>query len=114
MRVRCAKHILAFSTCFAGCFPLLAAPIQKRLTGTVTAAHSRPLQDAVVKLQNTKSRRIRSYITGADGKYHFLRLQGDIDYRVWATYRRHDTAHQEVSRFDSDPNPVVDLSVDIP
>jgi hypothetical protein len=107
-----ATRTLAIVGLVLSCAFASAAPSTKHLTGTVTNAAHQPLIGAYVKLQNSRSRGIRSYITGKDGKYSFRRVDGKTDYEVWAAYRGTNSAHKELSRLDADVSPVIDLAVD--
>jgi hypothetical protein len=59
----------------------------KNLTGTVRDAHHRPLNGAVVKVENQTTEMIRSYITTTDGRYVFRGLNANVDFLVWASLR---------------------------
>ena len=84
----------------------------RTLTGTVTDPHHEPLRGAVVKLQVGDTATITTYITGPDGRYIFKRLDGNVDYKVWATFRERTTKAHEISKFDSKLDKVVDFSIE--
>ena len=79
--------------------------------GVVTdqAAHS--LKHAVVQIQNDRTLRVTSYITQADGKYHFARLKPDIDYEIKAEYDGFRSSTKRLSKFNERKNPEMDLTV---
>jgi hypothetical protein len=81
------------------------------LTGIVTDAHHEPLKGAVVQVQNGVTSTVVSYITGVDGHYSFKRLDGETDYRFWATYRGQQSKVEKLSHFDSDKPKVANLIV---
>jgi hypothetical protein len=83
----------------------------RNLTGTVTDRHHEPLKGAVVEVDNGDTERVASYITGRNGLYSFKRLDGDTDYRVWATYRRHRSRTKNISSFDSSSAKVINLVI---
>ena len=89
----------------------VAQKISKDLTGTVTNGAHQPVANARVKLQDPKTRRVRSYITGPDGTYRFRHLPGNVDYKVWATFKGHKSSDKSMSSFNTDPSPVLDLTV---
>ncbi len=89
----------------------LAQHISKDLTGAVTNGDGQPVANARVKLQNPKTRRIRSYITGPDGKYRFRHLPGDVDFKVWATAKGRKSSDKSMSSFNTDGSPVLDLTI---
>jgi len=99
----------------AGC--LLCAPSApaqhtiRSLTGTVTDGHHEPLKGAVVQVHDEGTDTIMSYITDRSGTYTFKRLNPDVDYGVWATFRSARSRIREISRFDSHPNKVINLVI---
>jgi hypothetical protein len=96
----------------------LAAPEQmsghtlRTLTGTVTDPHHEPLKGAVVKLQTGDTSNITTYITGADGRYVFKRLDGNVDYKVWATFRERTSKPREISKFDNNMDKEIDFTLE--
>jgi hypothetical protein len=72
----------------------------RMLTGKVLDRHDNLLADAVVYLTNVRSRAVKSYITGADGAYHFPELSPNIDYEVYAQYQGEKSETKAVSQFD--------------
>jgi hypothetical protein len=82
----------------------------RTIQGTVTDQAGRPVEGAVVKLKNTQTLQIRSYITGNDGKFSFHGLNSRVDYRVTAeSDGRSD--EQTVSKFNSRPEVTVNLKL---
>jgi len=112
-RIGWAKRTGAIVGLVMSCAFASAAPNTKHLTGTVTNASHHPLSGAYVKVQNRRLRSIQSYITRKNGRYSFRRLNGETDYEVWATYRRTNSSHKELSRFDSNISLFIDLAVDL-
>ena len=71
------------------------------VTGFVTDKAGNVLEKAVVELENDFNLSVRSYITGADGRYHFAGVHEDMDYTLKACYREHWSKSKALSRFDS-------------
>jgi len=71
------------------------------VTGFVTDKTGNVLEKAVVELENDFDQSVRSYITGADGRYHFAGVNDDIDYTLRACYREHWSKSKGLSRFDT-------------
>ncbi|MCU1323160.1 MAG: hypothetical protein JWM43_2809 [Acidobacteriaceae bacterium] len=81
------------------------------LTGTVTDPQHEPLRGAVVQVHDDNTLATLSYITDRDGHYSFLRLNGDANYHVWATFRSHESAKHDITPFDTSKSKVIDLVV---
>jgi hypothetical protein len=56
----------------------------RSVQGVVTEAAGKPVAGAVVQLKDTKSLQIRSYVTEADGSYHFAGLSTNVEYELEA------------------------------
>jgi|ERR1700693_2248739 len=56
----------------------------RSVQGVVTDASGRPVAGAVVQLKDTKSLQIRSFLTEADGSYHFSGLSTNVEYELEA------------------------------
>ncbi len=83
----------------------------RNLSGTVFDQHHEPLAGAVVEVQNAGDSTVISYITDKAGHYEFRRLNSGADYNFWATYRKHRSKSQYLSKFNSKTAPVVDLEI---
>jgi hypothetical protein len=83
------------------------------VTGVVTDKSGNTLPGAVVQLENTRSLRVRSYITRKDGKYRFNGLNEDVDYTLRARYRRFWSPAKTLSKFNSSNHPTVNLAIPI-
>jgi Carboxypeptidase regulatory-like domain len=100
------------------CLPALGAQQNsagtpsRDLSGTVTDPHHEPLRGAIVQLQVGDSPNISSYITGDDGRYRFLRLNGDLDYRVWVKFRDRTSHPRSLSKFDTNLHKVIDFTIE--
>ncbi len=82
------------------------------LSGTVTDPHHEPLRGAIVQLQQDGSANIATYITGDDGRYRFLRLDGNLDYRVSVKFRERTSHPRNISKFDSNMHKVIDFTME--
>jgi hypothetical protein len=83
----------------------------RNLTGTVQDRHHEPLNGAVVEIENENTKGVISYITDRSGRYSFKRIQGEVDYRVWFTYRGQRSGVRELSQFDDHQNATINLVV---
>jgi hypothetical protein len=54
----------------------------RSVQGVVRGPNDAPVRGAVVQLKDTKTLRIRSYITRNDGTYQFHGLSTEIDYEL--------------------------------
>ena len=77
----------------------------------VTDESGQALPDAVVKLSNRVTLKVRSYITQADGKYHFNGLHPDMDYAVRALKDGKRSKTQRLSHFSSGKSVRADLRI---
>ena len=94
--------------------PLRAQHLTRNLTGTVTDRQHEPLRGAVVEVHSEATGTIVSYITTETGEYSFKRLEGDLDYTVWATWRGRRSGTKKLSLFDISKAKVINLEVSEP
>lgn len=85
--------------------------VTRTVEGRVTNAENQPVADAVVQLKNTKTLQIRSFITQADGNYHFAGLQTDVEYQLKADHDGASTSWKTLSVFNSKKTPVINLKL---
>lgn len=79
-----------------------AAQNQTRtIAGHVRGSQDKPLPKAVVYLKNTKSLAIKTYITDADGAFHFPALFPNVDYEIYAAFEGAHSDTKTISAFDS-------------
>jgi hypothetical protein len=83
----------------------------RSVEGRVTNSADQPVDQAVVQLKNTKTLQIRSFITPADGSYHFAGLQTDVEYAVKAIHDGGATSWKTLSVFNSKKNPILNLKL---
>jgi hypothetical protein len=87
------------------------ATTTRNLSGRVTDEGHEPLRGAIVNLQNPADNSVTTYITQTNGEYQFKRLNGSLDYRVWATFRGHSSAVRSISKFDSNMEKVINFEM---
>src|ERR1700722_219092 len=111
MNTRLLVPVLAVMALLLGGTPMSGQPTLRNLTGTVHDRHHEPLKGAVVEIENENTKSVISYITDRSGRYSFRRIDGEVDYRVWFTYRGQRSKIRELSQFDSHQNATIDLVV---
>jgi hypothetical protein len=84
----------------------------RTVQGVVFDSQKNPLSSAVVYIHNLRTHRVRSYITGKQGRYHFAGLRPYDDYELHAEYRKLTSAKHTLSAFDSKRDLFVELVVD--
>jgi hypothetical protein len=85
---------------------------ERSLTGTVVDKEENPVEGAVVQLKDTKSLRVRSYLTKADGKYQFHGLSLDADYEVKAERQGAASDVRTLTVYDTRREPILNLKLD--
>jgi len=83
----------------------------KTVQGKVLSSKDTPISGAVVYLQDGKTNSIRSFISIADGSYHFGQLANDSDYQIWARYKNEKSATRSISSYDSRAKVIINLSI---
>lgn len=84
----------------------------RTLEGTVLNPDGSPCANAIVYLQDLKSREMKTYITPSNGKYRFTQLNMDTDYQVWAKHQNAKSKTRSISSFSSKPNFIFDLKLE--
>ena len=84
----------------------------KSVQGTVTDTTDKTVDGAVVQLKDTKTLQIRSFITKADGLFHFHGLNPNVDYELKAEYQAASSSTKTLSSFDTKKPAVVNLKLD--
>lgn len=82
------------------------------LTGKVIDHGDNPLSGSVVYLSDTRTHAVKTYITGADGAYHFPALSLNNDYEVYAQFNGKKSDTKTVSQFDTRAQLNINLRVD--
>ena len=94
-------------------FPCPSEPALRSVAAVVKDASGNALPAFVVQLENELDLSIRSYLTGADGRYHFREVSYDIDDTLKARYRKYWSKAKTLSNFDSAAHPEIDLIIPI-
>jgi len=76
-------------------------PVQRVADGKVVTKADAALPNAVVYLKDTKSSSVRTYITDAEGHFHFGQLSQNTDYELWAESEGVRSSTKGISSFDS-------------
>jgi Carboxypeptidase regulatory-like domain len=92
--------------------PATAQTRRRTVHGLVTDPYGLILRGAVVRIENTATLWVRTYITQKDGSYHFHGLDPNVDYKLTATFKGATSSEKTVSRFDSHQVVRIDLHVD--
>lgn len=75
--------------------------IRHTVDGVVVNGAGQPVSGAVVYLENPTSLDVRSYLTDAQGQYHFSQIAPQTDYEVWAEQNGVQSKHKFISQFSS-------------
>jgi hypothetical protein len=84
----------------------------RSVSGTVRDENDAVVEGAVVQLKDTRTLRIRSYITKADGNYFFHGLSTNTDYELKADFKGNSSDKKTLSVYDSRKNPVINLKIE--
>ena len=77
-------------------------PVAERIAeGEVINGAKKPIEGAIVYLENPTSLDIKSYLTDNQGHFHFTQLAAQTDYEVWAEQNGVQTKHKFISQFSS-------------
>ena len=85
---------------------------QRSVTGVVLDKGDNPIEGAVVQLKDLKTLQIRSFITKANGEYHFYSLSTDTDYELKADSQGKSSNTRTLSSFDSRKQASMNLKID--
>lgn len=83
----------------------------RAVAGVVRTEAEQLLEGAVVQLKDTKSLKVRSYITKADGVYKFFGLSTNADYEIRADFKGMAGDKRTLSIFDSRKQAVINLKL---
>ena len=83
----------------------------RSVEGTVSDSGGAALTGAVILLKDTKTLQVRSFITQADGQYHFYGLNSNNDYQLRAEHNGASSPTKTLSVFDSRKKAVIDLKI---
>jgi hypothetical protein len=86
----------------------------RSVQGTVVDNTDQPVVGAVVQLKDVRTLQMRSYITKANGEYHFSSLKIDDDYEVEARNKSMTSGPKKISIFDNRKIVIQNLKADKP
>jgi hypothetical protein len=76
-------------------------PKLRTVEGVVCRDDGKPVQGAVVYLQDSKSLAVKSYLSDAHGEFHFRRLSMSADFDLWAEMNGKRSKTKSISQFNS-------------
>ncbi|MBK7929662.1 MAG: carboxypeptidase regulatory-like domain-containing protein [Bryobacterales bacterium] len=84
----------------------------RSVSGTVRGQNDQAVEGAVVQVKDTRTLRVRSYITKADGNYFFHGLGKNVDYELKADFKGASSDKKTLSVYDSRQNAVINLKLE--
>ena len=88
-------------------------PKLRTVEGMVCRDDGKPVQGAVVYLQDSKSLAVKSYLSDAQGRFHFRQLSMSADYDLWAEMNGKRSKTKSISQFNSKPDVQYRLKVKV-
>lgn len=79
-------------------------PKLRTIEGMVCSKEGAPIQGAVVYLQDSKSLAVKSYLSDAQGHFHFRQLSMGADFDLWAELNGNRSKTRSISQFNSKTN----------
>jgi hypothetical protein len=76
-------------------------PKLRTIEGMVCSKEGMPVQGAVVYLQDSKSLTVKSYLSDAQGRFHFRQLSTSADFDLWAELNGKRSKTKSISQFNS-------------
>jgi hypothetical protein len=86
----------------------------RSVQGTVVDKDDKPVVGAIVQLKDVRTLQMRSYISKANGEYHFSSLKIDDDYEVEARNNHLTSGPKKISIFDTRKIVIENLKADKP
>ncbi len=96
----CATLLCAPGADAAG-HPRKPKPIVEIVAAGKVVNGETPAAGAVVYLENPTSLAIKSYLTNANGGFHFNNISPQTDYEVWAELNGVQSKHKFISQFSN-------------
>jgi len=87
-------------------------PNIRSVQGAVYDERDIPVEGAIVKLKNTKSLQVRSFITQQDGTYYFHGLSTNVDYELKAEHQGQSSQAKTLSIYDSRKKAIINLKLE--
>lgn len=81
--------------------------------GEVMDRAQSPIVNGIVYLQNKKDNNVRTQISDSQGQYRFTGLDPNVDFEIYAEYKRHKSSRRTVSSFDSRRDIQMDLTIPV-
>ena len=91
----------------------VAAGATRSVKGVVSDQNGKPIQGAIVQVENQRTLAIRSFITKKDGSYQFFQLDPSIDYQLSASYHDASSGSKTLSTFDERSLAFVNLRIEV-
>jgi hypothetical protein len=82
------------------------------VSGVVRDPQQELVEGAVVQIKDTKTLRIRSFLTKADGRYTFHGLSSEVDYEIKAQHKGRASDVRTLSVYDSRKEPIINLQLE--
>lgn len=76
----------------------------RTVVGVVRDRSGAPIQGAVVYLKDARSLAVKSFLSDADGRFHFRQLSMTTDYDLWAELHGDRSKIRRISQFNSKPD----------
>jgi hypothetical protein len=83
----------------------------RSVQGVVTDASGGPAAKAVVQLKDTKTLQVRSFVTEADGSFHFAGLSTNVEYELKADRDGASSGKKSLSVFNTQKTATVNLKL---
>lgn len=84
----------------------------RSVSGLVSGVDDMPAVGAVVQIKDMRTLQIRSFITQADGKYHFYELKADVDYQLSARSGDAVSPARTLSVFDTRKEAILNFKLE--
>ncbi len=84
----------------------------RSVAGVVRGDRDDVVEGAIVQLKDTKTLRVRSFITKSDGRYQFHGLSTNVDYELRARFQKAESPDKTLSVFDSRKEAVINLKLE--
>ena len=88
-------------------------PQLRTIEGIVCSKEGTPIQGAVVYLQDSKSLTVKSYLSDAQGHFHFRQLSMNADFDLWAELNGERSKTRNISQFNSKTDLSYELKVPV-
>ena len=111
MKIKTNASLLALALGLTVSLLGLLAQDTRSVEGVVSGADNKAVVGAVVQLKDTKTLQIRSFITQADGSYHFSGLSTNVEYELKADKDGATSGSKSLSVYDGRKVAVINLKL---